>query len=192
MWWRIGAAVRLGGVFVAIAAGVAALALMPAASLARRMKAHLPRVYVGDTCVPELAPRAFVVYGCSTSPAPPPLTGAYDLTYRHYGTGLALATGKLAVCLGPKSQVLEACLEGERYQAEAGQSYLSFPATFRFFDVVSCTTHEYPGRPVPRLYYGKLSYTFAGRPWETHTDLPPDRLAESRPAKCHPVRLSRR
>jgi hypothetical protein len=135
-----------------------------------------------------LAPQAFLVYGCSTSPAPPPLTRAFDLTYRHYGTALALATGEVDVCLGPNSEVLEFCLEGERFQAEVGQSYHSFPATLRFFDVVSCTTREYPA---PRLYYGKFSYTFAGRPWETHTDLPPNRFAVPGPAKCHPVKLAK-
>jgi len=81
--------------------------------------------------------------------------------------------------------VLEACLEGAQYQAERGQSYRSFPATFRFFDVVSCTSREFP---LPHLYYAKFSYTFAGRPWETRTDLPLNRIGVNEPAKCHPAR----
>jgi hypothetical protein len=186
------AAVRLGRLFAAAAVGLVALALMPAVTLARRVKPPSPRIYVYvHDCAPFSIVAPVRLFGfCSTSPSPPPLTRAYVVKYRHYGTGLALGTGELEVCLGPHSEVLEYCLEGEHFQAERGESYSSFPASFRFFDVVSCTSHNYP---VPRLYYGEFSYTFDGRPWETRTDLPPLGSREHYvPAKCHPARLPTR
>ena len=175
---------------VAAVVGFAAVALTPSTSLAGRVKPRQPLIYV-NVCSPQLAPRAFGLFGCSTSPAPPPLTRAYGLSYRHYGASVALANGMVDACLGSDSQLLEACLEGERFQAERGESYRSYPAEFRFFQVVRCTSREHPR---PRLYYGKFSYTFAGRPWETRTNLPPARGGDAAagPAKCRPVRLPRR
>jgi hypothetical protein len=166
-----------------------ALAITPSASLASRARARQPRIYI-NVCGPELEPRAFNLWGCSTSPAPPPLSRAYGLTYRHYGTSLALARGMVDVCLGPGSEVLEFCFQLPQDRAERGESYRSFPALFRFFDVLSCTSQELPA---PHLYYGKFSFTFAGRPWETHAFVIPNRrFVSPGPAKCHPVRLSKR
>jgi hypothetical protein len=183
--WRSVSAVRLEELFVAAAVGLGALPLMPAVGVARRANAHQPRIYI-DACGAAFAPRSFL-FECSTSAGPPPQTRAFDLTYRHYGTGLALAVGEVDVCLGPDSRVQEFCLEGARYRAEAGESYRTYRATFRFFDVVSCTSRMYSG---PRLFYGKFSYTFAGRPWETRTHLPPENFFfEDERLKCHPVRL---
>ncbi|HTY96066.1 MAG TPA: hypothetical protein VMB91_03430, partial [Solirubrobacteraceae bacterium] len=87
---------------------------------------------------------------------------AYDLTYRDYGAPLARASGEVRLCLGPQSRVLKYCGEYPGYPAAEPQ-YLSYPAVFRFFDVVRCTSHVLSGQ---RLFYGKVSYTFAGRPWE--------------------------
>jgi hypothetical protein len=166
------------------------LAITPSASLASRAKPHQPRIYINN-CGPELEPPAFGLWGgCSSSPAPPPLSTAYGLVYRHYGTRLALASGMVDVCLGPGSEVLEWCFQLPQDRAERGQSYRSFPAAFRFFDVLSCTSQELPA---PHLYYGKFSFRFAGRPWETHAFVIPNRrYFWPGPAKCHPVRLSKR
>jgi hypothetical protein len=191
----MGAAVLKRALLVAVAVSVASLALMPAASVAHHTKAGLPRIYMAS-CLPvgpqwaisTVAPRAFRV-GCVPDVAlgPQRLEEAYDVTYRHYGTGLALGFGKVRVCLGPNSEVEEACTQHTGYPYP---SYLSYPASFRFFDVVRCTSPVYSG---PRLLYGKFSYTFAERPWEIRTNLMPSELArENEPLRCQPVKLPRR
>jgi len=174
----------LRGAFVSVA--LAAVALTPAVSLAHPTKPHTPLIYI-NSCGTKVAPKLWL-FGCTNALGPLRQTEAYDLTYRHYGTGLALASGKMNVCLGPGSKVLAFCAEA----APAEVAYLSGPASLRFFDVVRCTSDAFSA---PRLLYGKASFTLAGRPWETVTNPPttyPGSPAESEHLKCHPVKLARR
>jgi hypothetical protein len=175
--------------FVAVAVSAAALASMPAVSLARHAKAHLPRIYISLCGTPAVAPPRFLFGPCGDALGPLRQAEALDLKYRHYGTGLVLASGEVRVCLGPSSQVLALCGEYPEYPKEE-PSFLSYPAAFRFFDVVSCTSRVYV---IPSLFYGKFSYTFAGRPWETRSHLPPNNFfVEHERLRCHPVTLPRR
>ena len=157
--------------------------LFPSASLAARAA---PRIYIAGCDTPFFEPRSFI-FECSPAVDPPPTPRAYGLTYRHYGSSVAFASGWVSVCLvGPPEQ-LQVC--PYTYPQPPDKSEHTFAASFRFFDVISCTGGL--SRYGTHLYYGEFSYTFAGLPWASSARPFTDAGGPAQQPICRPARLPR-
>src|SRR5271165_4887514 len=168
----------------AVLAGMVAFGLLPHAARANRSP-RKPRIYVAGCSEPLFAPHSFE-FVCGSEPDPPPTPRALGLVYRHYGSTVAVASGWLRVCLVGAPQQLHVCPYG--YPQPAEESRHTYPASFRFFDVISCTggitgfgTH---------FYYGEFSYTFAGLPWTTRPRPFTDAGGPDQQPKCRPAHLA--
>lgn len=171
---------RVASLLVTLAL-VVVLALVPVAR-ADRAASRRPKIYLSTCENVVVAPRSFEV----VCVAPGGLLGttfpstAEHLIYRHYGSGVALATGVIHACLLGPVQDLRLCPEGLLPPSEEAEtSGRVLPASFRFFDVVSCTRVDAqfpPGKSVfyvrPHLFYRKLSYRLAGQAWNTRSIMP--------------------
>ena len=129
------------------------------------------------------------------------------LRYSHYGGQVAVATGFFGACfevprgqpLAPPSTWHECTLGSVLGVPQTGQEMISrrLKASFRFSDVVRC--HAEPGRHPRigrgwthgvRLFYAKVSYTYAGRPRQSESLLEPHWVGQLA-RLCSPVAHTR-
>lgn len=98
---------------------------------------------------------------------------ADHVAYHHYGRNEATATATFHACLlsppgmpvGPYTTWRPCPEAGLSEQELAESAYRSFPGTFRFSHIVRCYQATRHRRRRSRLFYSKMSYTYAGRPW---------------------------
>lgn len=182
----------------ALAALVCSLGLTPTASraLAHPASRRLTRIYIVNRCGESeaIAPGELLL---SCSGAATNLPFAAGLTDRHYGSAVVVAAGVVDVCLiSPPGQPLgppsgwRRCPEADLSPAERSEAERhAFPAHFRFTDVVRCRGRKGLDRYRSRLFYGRLSYTFAGKAWTRESNLPAEfsNGEKAERERCHPI-----
>jgi hypothetical protein len=186
-----------------------AVALFPAVGWAHRTAQKIPKVYISTCDRAVVAPQSFEVVCVS----PGGLLGttfpsfAEHLVYHQYGSAVAHATGTLRACLLGPVENLQLCPVGllpPSEEAETSRGHL-LPASFKFFDVVTCThvesffTQRFGSARNKTVFYrswhllyAEFSYRLAGQTWNTRSIMPRNEVETSIQPTCRHVKLSRR
>jgi hypothetical protein len=150
----------------------------PTAHAAPVSRGGAPKIYIVNACGDQeaVAPK-YLKLGCSGAGAN--FESASKLAYRRYGRATAVASATVNVCLlVAPGQALgrfptwRGCPEADLSPQESAEAaYHGFAGSFRFSRVVRCkgggTWHFRD-----RLFYGEISYSYAGKPWVSRSNLP--------------------